>query len=989
MVIDVKLHERTTPLKEDVARSYFVQILLGIEYLHSSDIVHRDIKPANILLAEDGKTCKIVDFGVSELFAPSEKPADAVSNARGQGTPAFLSPEICSARAPSSRQSTGDQRASAEEGAGSEKRGAKSERETSGYRDDMWAFGVTLYCMVVGHLPFDKSGFMDLYEAICNEEPEYPSHLSQECVDLLQKFLLKDPEKRITIEEARGHPWVTLAGTAPIPSAAKNLRAVVSEITEDELRKAICRVSGVFAVARAVTKFKRRTSTARSISGSANGEGGQGSNDRQGSMLWSSSSSNPSSPHVQQGPYDSPQTSPSVSRAGTMLSSLTGGESGLGLTSAINNLKALGSGGGQDGKANERVRTSSEGPENGTDDSETEAKDSEQSTPSLVSPMAWARSAGSSSSLRNGATSLTSAISTAAYAGANTLGLGTIAEVSTPVTPDSKSGWPLSRGARAEPAQDKSEEEADSVDVVDSPSAEEGQQRSDSPTKVESPSSKEPEEDPCEIPAQRREDQSERLRTSLQALEARFEALMKRSDPTAATKHLSNRLHQALPLDRLSAGLKGFGLDTISATLANLIKQDGKDGQSKVGDASGGEGDADEDREESGSSEESEQRGPVHRLDSLIKPDHLEEDEEGHNVHTGRKTSRGTASSGVKVDRISEQQEHWARAEARERGEDSSLEKSTERPHLFDGPVVESPVREEVPMDQAVQTLSALVPEALDAQGETEEGDKAGRGSSKGSGGGKGSGDYFTSSLGPKSKAAAKDRDREGQGQGQRQQQQQQPQEQDEGEEHAFSSTATSFSSGAIDAHSGRIEGEVQIGGEGGEKHYIERPAVGEPSAEDKHEPPVRPSEKRGDADDDGGADGDASGSGGSGSNKASPGTSSASPKPTRAKERSATGADADPRPDGATQADRDAPADTSSTDGATATATATPASAHTDAHADADTGARTISTEDSLPASGFGDADGKQEEEGQGREGGPSTSGRDRKKGGQGAALL
>lgn len=42
-VIDVKLHEQTEPLTEEVARDYFVQIFLGIEYLHYNDIIHMDV----------------------------------------------------------------------------------------------------------------------------------------------------------------------------------------------------------------------------------------------------------------------------------------------------------------------------------------------------------------------------------------------------------------------------------------------------------------------------------------------------------------------------------------------------------------------------------------------------------------------------------------------------------------------------------------------------------------------------------------------------------------------------------------------------------------------------------------------------------------------------------------------------------------------------------------------------------------------------------
>jgi 5'-AMP-activated protein kinase catalytic alpha subunit len=51
-------------LKEDEARKFFVQLMSGVRYLHSVNVVHRDIKPENILLDEK-LDLRIADFGLS------------------------------------------------------------------------------------------------------------------------------------------------------------------------------------------------------------------------------------------------------------------------------------------------------------------------------------------------------------------------------------------------------------------------------------------------------------------------------------------------------------------------------------------------------------------------------------------------------------------------------------------------------------------------------------------------------------------------------------------------------------------------------------------------------------------------------------------------------------------------------------------------------------------------------------------------------------
>ena len=60
-----------TRLRENVAVRYFLQIISGIEYLHTLNIVHRDLKPENLLL-DDGDVLKIADFGLGNIYKDNE-----------------------------------------------------------------------------------------------------------------------------------------------------------------------------------------------------------------------------------------------------------------------------------------------------------------------------------------------------------------------------------------------------------------------------------------------------------------------------------------------------------------------------------------------------------------------------------------------------------------------------------------------------------------------------------------------------------------------------------------------------------------------------------------------------------------------------------------------------------------------------------------------------------------------------------------------------
>lgn len=74
---------------------------------------------------------------------------------------------------------------------------------------DIWALGVTLFCLLCGRVPFEAHNEFELFQKITEQEVEIPSYLDEEAKDLLKRMLTKNPASRITIPEIKRHPFVT------------------------------------------------------------------------------------------------------------------------------------------------------------------------------------------------------------------------------------------------------------------------------------------------------------------------------------------------------------------------------------------------------------------------------------------------------------------------------------------------------------------------------------------------------------------------------------------------------------------------------------------------------------------------------------------------------------------------------------------------------------------------------------------------------------
>ncbi|WFD25142.1 non-specific serine/threonine protein kinase [Malassezia nana] len=168
-------------LRERSARSFARQIGSALQYCHANNIVHRDLKIENILISKSGNI-KIIDFGLSNLFSPKGHLNTFC------GSLYFAAPELLNARV------------------------------YTGPEVDVWSFGVVLFVLVCGKVPFDDPSMPVLHQRIKSGIVEYPAWLSPECKHLLSTMLVTDPHQRATMQDVMTHPWMMKGYDSPEPT---------------------------------------------------------------------------------------------------------------------------------------------------------------------------------------------------------------------------------------------------------------------------------------------------------------------------------------------------------------------------------------------------------------------------------------------------------------------------------------------------------------------------------------------------------------------------------------------------------------------------------------------------------------------------------------------------------------------------------------------------------------------------------------------------
>ena len=171
-------------LTEVEAGRIFAQLIEGVGYLHKHNIVHRDLKLENILL-DKHRNVIITDFGFSNVVSTGQNGLLQTSC----GSPCYCKINLGYA-APE----------------------LVIHDEYVGELADVWSCGIILYAMLCGTLPFeddpnnqDGENMMLLYKYIMESKLSFPVDLSLEAMDLLNRILETNPQKRASLQEIRTH----------------------------------------------------------------------------------------------------------------------------------------------------------------------------------------------------------------------------------------------------------------------------------------------------------------------------------------------------------------------------------------------------------------------------------------------------------------------------------------------------------------------------------------------------------------------------------------------------------------------------------------------------------------------------------------------------------------------------------------------------------------------------------------------------------------
>jgi len=160
------------PLSENTIWKFFIQMCIGLRYIHSKRILHRDMKSLNVFLTKE-QDIRIGDLGVAKTMS-----AGSVNGKKAVGTPYYLSPEIC-------------------------------EEKPYNEKSDIWSLGCILYEMCAQKHPFEASSYGTLVIKILRGKYDpIPITYNSELSEIVELCLSKDYNKRPSADELLHRPVI-------------------------------------------------------------------------------------------------------------------------------------------------------------------------------------------------------------------------------------------------------------------------------------------------------------------------------------------------------------------------------------------------------------------------------------------------------------------------------------------------------------------------------------------------------------------------------------------------------------------------------------------------------------------------------------------------------------------------------------------------------------------------------------------------------------
>jgi len=160
-------------LNEDQIAIWFIQILQGLSFLHSRNIMHRDLKPQNIFIADNGSRVMIGDFGVCKVLQSKADLASTIA-----GTPYYLSPEIFQGKPYS-------------------------------FKSDIWSLGCILYQLTALRVPYDAADVKSLSAKVTRgSNPPFPTMYSKDLRNIFYETMQRDHRSRPSAHELLSREYI-------------------------------------------------------------------------------------------------------------------------------------------------------------------------------------------------------------------------------------------------------------------------------------------------------------------------------------------------------------------------------------------------------------------------------------------------------------------------------------------------------------------------------------------------------------------------------------------------------------------------------------------------------------------------------------------------------------------------------------------------------------------------------------------------------------